>query len=93
VLLRLLSPALHAGYRFQVLSQRQFADVDHARRCQHRKFKMICLHSVCDVARPMRNNVAPGPASQAVIWQPCATRRANLLTKLLRGVIAIAHIA
>jgi hypothetical protein len=50
---------------------------------------MICLHNVCDVARPMRNEIAPSPASQAVIEQSRATSRANLLAKL-RSVIAVA---
>jgi hypothetical protein len=74
------------------LSKRQFADVDRARRRQHRNFEMICLHNVCDVARAMRDNVDTGPASQAVIEQSGATSCANLLAKLLRGVIAVARI-
>jgi hypothetical protein len=48
-------------------SQRQFADVDHARRCQDRNFEMICLYNICDVARPIRNDVAAGPAPQTVV--------------------------
>jgi hypothetical protein len=59
--------------RSAVLSQRQFADVDHARRCQHRNFEMICLHNVRDVSRPMRNGIAPSPMPQAVIEQSRAT--------------------
>jgi hypothetical protein len=37
----------------------------------------------------MRNEIAPSPASQAVIEQSRATSRANLLAKL-RAVIAVA---
>jgi hypothetical protein len=59
--------------RSAVLSQRQFADVDHARRCQDREFEMICLYDVRNVAREVRDNVDAGPASQAVIEQSRAT--------------------
>jgi hypothetical protein len=55
------------------LSKRQFADVNHARLCQHRDFEMICLYDVRDVARAVRDNVDAAPAPQAVIEQSCAT--------------------
>ena len=44
-------------------SQRQFADVDHARRCLDRNFEMICLYDVRNVARAVRDNVDAGSAS------------------------------
>jgi hypothetical protein len=53
---------------------------------------MICLYDVHNVARAVRDNVDAGPASQAVIEQSRVTFRANLLAKLLRGVIAVARI-
>ena len=54
-------------------SQRQFADVDPARRCKDRNFEMFCLYDVCDVARAVRDNADTGPASQAAIEQARAT--------------------
>jgi hypothetical protein len=59
--------------RSAVLSKRQFADVDRARRCQDRNFEMICLYDVRNVARAVRDNVDTGLASQAVIEQSRAT--------------------
>jgi hypothetical protein len=55
------------------LSKRQFADVDHARRCQYGDFEMIRLDNVCDVARAERDNVNAVSSSQAVIEQSRAT--------------------
>jgi hypothetical protein len=59
--------------RSAVLLKRQFADVDHARRCHDRNFEMICLYDVVNVARAVRDNVDSGPVPQAVIEQSSTT--------------------
>jgi hypothetical protein len=57
-------PRCHAG-----ISPRQFTDLDHARGCGDRNLEMIRLHNVCDVARPMGDDVVAGSTPQAVIQQ------------------------
>jgi hypothetical protein len=59
--------------RSAVLSKRQFADLDDARRCHDRNFEMIRLYDVGNVARAVRDSVDTGPAPQAIIEQSRAT--------------------
>jgi len=74
--------------RRSAVLQGESAGVGRARRCQDGNFEMICLYDVRNVARAMRGNFDSGPASQAVIERFRVTSRANLLAKLLRGVMA-----